>query len=610
MSTSTVITDFLMQVWRYTPRGWNYKDNEGTAQFLAQNCDLKGWTVHPASLTSIHDQDSFVPLEVNFRFKGSAVKGARRVYDHLADLRELFEAVLPSKIEEFFLAKQQNSTAHHMVLVPVGKISPEVVHKNTRIRILRSLEVRTSTVVERNLITPIDMCNLALEVVRGSAIGADLATMVRTLPAKWMMGSSMVQEFDKLRKSIQMNQPEVNGPLKTVEDVTNAWNKAEPCLDLMSTIIRHIEDCLDLSRIPRQKNIPPQQLYETMLGLRNATIFFSAYEDQMLSIAAATPTILRPPNGAKTVVGATATAVMVAAALMVYTFFTGGTGLIIAGGASGAILGGGATAGIGAWKRNKHASLCESFSRSIINLGKALTDANICLAATYSSQVLQFPLHSSHCASGQRDEILRQLGVDTRQLKREAYQRPALEKNLETVLNMYNEFLVARAQVQKEARVRTRQGLTPNSPAQPPQGLQIRSAPRPQNPMPVVSKQRAIGSISTPSARLNPRQPQPRGASPVAVNQGAPGQQRQPQQRKQPVSLPAAPSQQASGSQPRPLPIQLKNDNPSPQSRPSKNAGSSRQSQQSKTGPLTGQSRANPAGLARSAPKMKSSTTG
>lgn len=80
----------------------------------------------------------------------------------------------------------------------------------------------------------------------------------------------------------------------------------------------------------------------------------------MLSIAAATPTILRPPNGAKTVVGATATAVMVAAALMVYTFFTGGTGLIIAGGASGAILGGGATAGIGAWKRNKHASLCEN----------------------------------------------------------------------------------------------------------------------------------------------------------------------------------------------------------------------------------------------------------
>lgn len=250
-----------------------------------------------------------------------------------------------------------------------------------------------------------------------------------------------------------------------------------------------------------------------------------------------------------------------------------------------------------------------SVSRSIINLGKALTDANICLAATYSSQVLQFPLHSSHCASSQRDEILRQLGVDTRQLKREAYQRPALEKNLETVLNMYNEFLVARAQVQKEARVRTRQGLTPNSPAQPPQGLQIRSAPRPQNLMPVVSKQRAIGSISTPSARLNPRQPQPREASPVAVNQGTPGQQRQQQQRKQPVSLPAAPSQQSSGSQPRLLPIQSKNDNPSPQSRPSKNAGSSRQSQQSKTGPLTGQSRVNPAGPARSAPKMKSSTT-
>ncbi|KAK0736756.1 hypothetical protein B0T21DRAFT_451425 [Apiosordaria backusii] len=533
MSTSTIITDFRMQVWR--------NSSVPGAELRPEGLDRA-----TSSLNNVDDQvqGNFVPLEVNFRFKIATGRGDRR-YDHITDLMELFEVIFPSKIDEFFLARQQHSTTHHMVLVPFGnKLAKETVHRNTRVKILRSLEVRSSTVVERNRITPIDMCNLALEVVRGSAVGADVATMVRTLPAKWVTGASMVQEYDRLRKLIQATQAEPsNGPLKTIEDVTDAWNKAEPCLDLMSTIIRHIEDCLDLSSVSKNKEIPPQQLYETMLGLRNANIFFSAYEGQMLKIAEATPALMNPSQGAKIVVGAATAAAVIAAAaaLLVYTFFTGGTGFIVAGGASGAVLGGGATAGIGGWKRNKHASICENFSKSIVRLGIALTEANVALAATYSRQVLQLPLNSPHWVSSQRDGILRELGVDTQHLNKAAYQDQVVEERLGVVLQRYSEFVTAREKVEKAAGVRTRRELAPKLPTA--QGLQIRSSPRAQSP--VISPQQAVGSMST-------RHQQP---------------QQQPPQHQQARSLPAAPSRGTSTfPQPRSMPIQSKNPTPTQQS--------------------------------------------
>ncbi|KAK0671583.1 hypothetical protein QBC41DRAFT_371756 [Cercophora samala] len=593
MSSNNTIADFRLQVWRYTPRGRNYKDNESTAKFLTQHCDLKGWTAQPSSLDKIDDQPhgNFVPLEVNFRFKVTAGKGDRR-YDHIADLMELFELVFPSKLEEFFLPVQQHTTTHHMVLVPFGnRLAKETVYKHTRVKILRSLEIQSSIVVERSLITPIDMCNLALEVVRGSAVGADVATIVRALPTKWVTGASMIQEYDRLRKLITATRPEaISGPLKTIEDVANAWNKAEPCLDLMSTMIRHIDDCLDLKSLSGKNEIPPQQLYETMLGLRNANIFFSAYQGQMLSIADATPALMSPPQGIKIVVGAATAAAVVAAAaaLLVYTFFTGGTGLIVAGGVSGAAFGGGATAGIGEWKRNKHASLCENFSQSIVELGDALTTANVALAVTYSQQVLQLPLHSKQWVSSQYDDVLRQLGIDTQQLKKVDFQGHAVEKVLREVLYRYSNFVMIREKLQKAAGVRTRRELAPKLDTQISQRLQIRSSPRAQTP--VVSQQQAIGAISAPSTRSTRQLPS--GGSSIAGGHITPSQQ-QLQQRNQFRSLPAAPSQNVPGLQQRSLPIQPKN------------TSSALQSQQSKSV----QSRLNPAAPVRQAPNMQGSTS-
>ncbi|KAK4183629.1 hypothetical protein QBC35DRAFT_507651 [Podospora australis] len=495
--------DYQLHVWRYTYRGKNTADNEKLASFLA-TCDLRGWVAHPASASDMRNSEDrhhhrhhhgrrrhrslpsdgkFVPIHVIFQYqrpksrirywlKGQSAPPKKRPdpedddEDPVADLTQFFEEQLPSKLKLFF--KSLGGTgeeAHQIVLTLADQDVPDdVKHRNTHVNVLRSLQVQSQLTVERDVFSPGDICELVLPLLQSAAVGASVGTFINQIPVDWTKGASMFNTFQEFRAKFSDQLPDggisnAGQAKEKTEDITRQWTRAETCMDMMSSIIRHVDDCcLQPCSKGRQSRVAPQQLYETMIGLRNAMVFFSAYEAEMMAVCEAVKDL--KTNRGKEYWGTVAAffAMVVALGLAIPT---GGASLAVAAGAAIGTAGAGviASGGLVIAKEvgiNKHKKVVEDFSMTIGELGEALRQANVALTTIFCAEVLQLPIQSRHLISTQRDHILRSLGVDIAQLKSDDYRRELAQDRLKRFSKVYQDFVTKRDEVQKAAGMTSR----------------------------------------------------------------------------------------------------------------------------------------------------------
>ncbi|EXV04759.1 hypothetical protein X797_002441 [Metarhizium robertsii] len=210
----------------------------------------------------------------------------------IVSLKTIFHDSLTSSITMFFNGRDE---AHQMVMWPVGDNIPEKTRQHlTWVKIVKSLAVQSHTTIDLAVapkcVAPAEICRHATSLLCSAAVGAEIALLILQLPMKWRNGASMMAEYRRLREKWLKAEGDVlpNGceqprvALSSEKEIAKAWATVEPCLDSFRSIIMDMTECINI--LSEGRTISPQLLYETIIHVRNATILFSVYEENMGTI--------------------------------------------------------------------------------------------------------------------------------------------------------------------------------------------------------------------------------------------------------------------------------------------------------------------------------------
>ncbi|KAF5124045.1 hypothetical protein E5D57_011967 [Metarhizium anisopliae] len=270
----------------------------------------------------------------------------------------------------------------------------------------------------------------------------------RRLREKWLKA-----EGDVLPNGCE--QPRV--ALSSEKEIAKAWATVEPCLDSFRSIIMDMTECINILSEGRKYNaaISPQLLYETIIHVRNATILFSVYEENMGTINKAMIK-METQKRRKTRLRINVALVVIFVAVTA-GWFTGGLSTLVFAATGGAAAGGSAANEVSyCLDISKHKELIRQFDASISKLGKALGEANYALTAIYCSQVLKMPLDSEHITAHDRNVILRCLGLDVDRFQCREYSGGVVKSRIKRLCHAYKGFKDKSQQVKDAANVRAR----------------------------------------------------------------------------------------------------------------------------------------------------------
>ncbi|KAK4224536.1 hypothetical protein QBC38DRAFT_514813 [Podospora fimiseda] len=376
VSTSSNLHHHRLKLWVYTARRRNNANNRTLAKYIRNKVDLKEWTVaavdpSKVSIAGANSRDNFIPLQVDFRLSenhNNQVTGA----DCLADLREIFEDGLVKPVVD-------------SLNFPVPTSTYREEYTGWRFTPFRIRTDRTVTTLFKIIRPALTSPGLAHNLANLFSQGLDT----------WLRGGPLFAVCDCVENLIEHAQVDgLDAPNLSIHEVLgNAFCRP---------------DGVDLSL---------QRLSERMIALRNATVFFEAYKDQMAPLCDRISRL----KSAGTVLDKNK--LLIAGSVFVLAI---GAGLFWSGQASGAmdfaldnqlLVGAVGSMMIAAVAKlmddkNKDQRLITDFRNTVHSLCDALRQANVVATAAFCSQVLHFPLDSKNFLSSEREIIIRELGVD------------------------------------------------------------------------------------------------------------------------------------------------------------------------------------------------------
>jgi len=244
-----------------------------------------------------------------------------------------------------------------------------------------------------------------------AALVADIAIVIRDISAKFVMGASMQDEWERVRKSIYQN--DVGQTLvetcsttavntdkdKELATITNRAYQYLECFRLVSSDMR---DCFE--KISSKEVIPPQELYEAIVTANSAMKLYKAFDTEMENAAAMIAT-----KHDKTIKDRRRTMALVAVASIAFilaTIISGGAATVggalgvstlstkIAACSAATVVGGGVNGYLVRENLNtlEMEKKVEQLLYDMVPLRVLLARASVSLTAMFCAQVLQRPM--------------------------------------------------------------------------------------------------------------------------------------------------------------------------------------------------------------------------
>ncbi|RSL68692.1 hypothetical protein CEP54_002733 [Fusarium duplospermum] len=400
--------------------------NDDLVEFM-HGFNIRPWEVHlPQVLTQRRWGDRLVPVEVDFKYRSFS---RCNFAEAAVQLCRFFAHVVKRYTNELF-----DTSAHIANMYPVGEaITEDVVAMFLCVELLQPLTMQSRGYIKSN---PSVSHNKILD-----SLSLMVEIPCRALEFEKMRSTS---DWTALKDSI-LNKPSSSHDSTVPEGVVDDWNRSLAAFEDVQRLSKQIKNFID--GLSDQKYVSGGTFYTNLAQIRRAIAQFSVYQKySQLIIEKLVESYRKDAQSSRSEKNDIMAYATYALATIISTVYASNETAAVTV-LSGAILGGGVTM-IRRFFFGKEKNI-DNFGDAIANFAVALRNAQFSLGILFCNQVLKIPFPL--LTQGEGAQILKDLGIDVKNLKGEEYSHKFALKSLENFRCSYEHLEKMRDVVRRDA---------------------------------------------------------------------------------------------------------------------------------------------------------------